>query len=97
MSEILIMSYPKVEYGNGKKDFKVATVFHGIPLICFQKVPKCYRDHLENEIEDILEHETLHIVLDKVEPQASKMLDKILPWTHSKYILFKTKQLEKRG
>jgi len=83
MSEILIMAYPKVDYGPKKQTFKVATVFHGVSLICLLKTPKKYFSHLELEIEDILEHEVLHIVLDKVEADASKQLDNILPWTHS--------------
>jgi len=83
MSELLIMAYPKVEYGPRKQSFKIATVFRGFPPICLMTVPKKYFRHIEFEIEQILEHETLHIVLNRIEPKASKPLDNVLPWTHS--------------
>lgn len=83
MIDILIMSYPKVDYGPKKQSYKAATIFHGVPLICLLKTPKKYFSHLEFEIEDILEHEILHLVLDDVEPEASNKLDNIIPYTHS--------------
>ena len=83
MSDILIMSYPKVDYGAKKQSYKVATIFHGVDLICLMKIPKKYFSHIEFEIEDILEHEIPHLVLDNVEPKASGKLDNIIPHTHS--------------
>jgi len=83
MSDVLIMAYPKVEYSTRKQSYKVATVFHGIPLICLMTVPQKYFEHTEFEIEEILEHETLHIILDKIAPSASWKFDKISPFTHS--------------
>lgn len=83
MSEILIMAYPKVETSEDGDSYKMATVFQGIPLICFMTVPKEEFDFIEDEIEIVLEHETLHLILDIIEPEASRKLDSVLPFTHS--------------
>ena len=83
MSDLLIMAYPKVETSEDGKSYKIATVFQDIPLICLMTVPKEEFDFVEEEIETVLEHETLHLVLDVFEPKASCKLDGILPFTHS--------------
>ena len=85
MSELLIMAYPKVEYSEDGKSFKVATVFGDIPLICLMTVPKETFELIELEIEEILEHETIGIFLSKLDDTLHTKFDNLFPYTHSLY------------
>ena len=81
MSEVLIMAYPHVEWDDDGESFKVATVFGDIPLICLMTVPKEAFDYIEEQMEAILEHETLELILAKMGLVGE--LDNIFPYTHS--------------
>jgi hypothetical protein len=86
MSELIISGYHGYERKKGNS-YAVATTFGGMDLIILNKIPPADRANIENHIEDILEHEQLHISLHKIDSQASVELDNILPFLHSMYVL----------
>jgi len=79
--DILIMAYPKVEYSKDGKSFKVATVFGDIPLICLMTVPKEAFEFIEEEIEKVIEHEVVALLLPK--GVSHSQFDELFPYTHS--------------
>lgn len=56
----------------------LATTFGGAPIIVFWKVPPYLRKYVEEHILEMLEHETLHVILHKI-GEAKKSLDSIFP------------------
>jgi len=81
MIDLLIMSYPHVEWHDD--EFAVATVFGDVPLICFNAVPIDAFEHIEKEIENIIEHETIGIILEKICKTYHEKYDSLFPYTHS--------------
>ena len=79
MIDITIMSYPKVEYSSEREHIHLATTFGDVPLICLMKIPKYAFEVIEDDVEEILEHETLHIVLARINPSLSSKFDNIFP------------------
>lgn len=67
---------------NKKKEFKAACVFGSIRIICLLKAPLGESEKTEREIENILEHEVIHITISKIDGErASTMYDNIFPST----------------
>lgn len=67
------------------KHLKIAYTYEKSGTIYFRSVPKSFFDAVEKSIEEVLEHEELHLVLDKVvDSAASEKLDNIFP--HSRCI-----------
>lgn len=80
IENIGIGSYPKLQYsGKGKsRGVTLATTFGDAPIIVFWKIPPYLRKYVELHVLEILEHETLHIILHKI-GEAKKSLDSIFP------------------
>ena len=81
MSYIKISSYPHLQGGKEtSEDYSVATTFGDIDIVVFNKIPKRQYGLIESWMEEILEHETLHIALHRLgEPEASHGLDAFFP------------------
>jgi len=63
---VLIMANPNVEWIDADT-FNVAVTFGDIPLICLPAIPKQAFDYVEQKIEKVIEHETLHAILARWE------------------------------
>jgi len=74
--DLFIMPYSKIDWKN-HDEFNVAVTFGDIPLICLQKIPKEAYNFIEEKAEILIEHETLHIILSRLEKEASSYLDNI--------------------
>jgi len=78
---LLIFGYPHVEWNDKKKgDFKVATVFGDIPLICFHTIPSYAFSQIEHDIEFVLEHELLGLLLEEIESGLHHKFDALFPY-----------------
>ena len=85
---IYIGSYNAIQ--GSQQDFKIATVFGNMDLIVLWKTPRTYWNILEGEIEEILTHESLHIILSNLLSQeVSNAFDKLCPHTRSMSALWK--------
>jgi hypothetical protein len=85
---ICIGTYNAIQ--GSQHNFKIATVFGKMDLIVLWKTPKSYWNILEGEIEEILTHESLHIILSNfLGQEISDAFDKICPHTRSMTLLWK--------
>ena len=67
MNDMCISGYPYLQGGNASpEDYSVATTFEAVELIVFNKVPRTQYSLIEEWMEEVIEHETLHIVLYKL-------------------------------
>lgn len=78
MRDIIISNCKKVSVGiHGTQ---VMCVFGLSPLIMILKIPHSLYDHVEEHLEEMFEHEDIHIILsDKVSEKASVEYDNIFP------------------
>ena len=81
MSSLCISSYPKLQGGlETVEDYSVATTFEDIDIIVFNKVPKEQFSLIEEWIEEIIEHEQIHITLYTLgEKKGGHTLDFFFP------------------
>lgn len=81
MSEIMISAYPDLQGGKAtSEDYSVASTFGDIDLVVFNKIPKRQYGMIESWIEEILEHEALHILMCQLgEQKASHGFDNFFP------------------
>ena len=82
MIDLLIMKYPHVEW-NDDEEFQVACVFGDVPLICLMAIPLDAFEHIEEEIENIIEHETIGLILERINLTYHGKYDLLFPHTHS--------------
>jgi len=81
MNTIGISNYPHLQGGKEtEEDYSVATTFGDIKIIVFNKIPKRQYGFIESWIEEIIEHESIHIILYEIkEVKAGKSLDNFFP------------------
>ena len=82
MIELTIMGYPHIEWRNDD-EFVVATGFGDIPIICLMTIPKNAFEYIEEEIENIIEHETIGILINHINSAYHEKYDILFPHTHS--------------
>ena len=82
MSCMIISSYPRLQGGKeAPEDYSVATTFGDVDLIIINKVPAEQYKMIESWMQEIIEHETLHILLHRLgENNASHGLDAFFPY-----------------
>ena len=85
LNDIIISTYRKIQCVDGEVgSVHLATCWDAYPFIVFNKIPKVLRQHVEEYIEEIIEHEELHLVMNKLmERGASSGFDKLFPKTRS--------------
>lgn len=79
--ELLMFRNVEVQFSKKVKDaFHSMWTYKDSNLICIGKIPKQGYDKIEMYIEDMLEHEILHIVMDNIgEEKASSQFDNLFP------------------
>jgi len=97
MENISINTYPKVE--QTKRTVHIATSFDSVPIIVFGRIPRSLRGFVQYWAEEIITHETVHIVLHGIgEAKACHRLDRVFPYVTSirNFLNKKKKEVEKK-
>ena len=64
----------------GLGSYCIATTYGSIPFICLNTIPKSEYAKIERNVEEIIEHEVIHITISSIENNAtSKALDNLFP------------------
>ena len=81
MKEIGISGYPHLQGGKEtEEDYSVACTFEDAEIIVFHKIPKRQYGLIESWAEEIIEHETIHIVLHQLRlKEAGHNFDNFFP------------------
>lgn len=65
MIDLVISGYRNVEM-KGKNRFVVATTFGDAEVIIFSRIPEESCEYVERHIENVITHETIHIVISRL-------------------------------
>ena len=81
MEDVLLFRTPEVSWCNKKHNsFYSAVTFGAVKLICFTKIPPIGRKHIEDYLEYIIEHESIHILLTSmIGDSNSHKFDNLFP------------------
>ena len=82
MIDVLITNSDEINWiGKDKEGFQPAHTFGKAEIILLSKIPKGHEEQIEEKIENILEHEQIHIILAKcIGERESFLYDKIFPF-----------------
>lgn len=74
MIDLKVSGYRQLEM-TSKKHYSVAVTFDDADLIILNKIPKEDFRKIENNIETVIEHETLHIILFRFTHHSTSWLE----------------------
>jgi hypothetical protein len=65
---------------HGLGSYNIATTYGSCPFIVLDTIPKSEYSKIERNMEEIIEHEVIHITISSIEDNAtSKALDNLFP------------------
>jgi len=80
--EIFISQCKEIVKGLNPNSYVAATSYGSIPLIEINRIPKSEHTKIEQYVEEIVAHETIHITVSRIENNATShaIMDKCFPF-----------------